>query len=202
MKKLSALLVLLWLPFVAQASDYYPPQETAGLEEPARVLRSGIETLTGYLGNNQGVPPAQLRGFLEQEIVPYFDFNRMALWSAGAINRHLNPEQRRQLSAMLKERFLLAMAEQLSGYKHSRIQYLRPRGNPRRGEVTLGVRVFGAESYPVQLDFKLYRGNDGWKVYDVVANGVSAIGHYRNEFAQLVSRYGIQGFLASLAGRG
>ena len=202
MKKLSALLMLLWLPFVAQAAGYYPPQETAGLEEPARVLRSGIETLTGYLGNNQGVPPGQLRAFLEQEIVPYFDFGRMARWSAGAMNRHLNAEQRRQLTLMLKERFLQAMAEQLSGYKHSRIQYLRPRGNPRRGEVTLGVRVFGADSYPVQLDFKLYRGNSGWKVYDVVANGVSAIGHYRNEFAQLVSRYWMQGFLAKLEGRG
>jgi phospholipid transport system substrate-binding protein len=200
MKKLSALLMLLWLPLVAQAGNYYPPQETAGLDEPARVLRAGVETLTGYLGNNQGVPPAQLRAFLEQEIVPYFDFNRMAFWAGGSVNRHLNPEQRRQLTAMLKERFLQAMAEQLSGYKHSRIQYLRPRGNPRRGNVTLGVRVFGADSYPVQLDFKLYRGNNGWKVYDVVANGVSAVNHYRNEFSQLVSRYGVRGFITKLGG--
>ncbi len=200
MKKISALLMLFCLPLMAQASNYYPPQETAGLEEPARVLRAGLETLTGYLGDNQGVPPAQMRAFLEQEIVPYFDFNRMAFWAAGSVNRHLNPEQRQHLTIMLKERFLQAMAEQLSGYKHSRIQYLRPRGNPRRGNVTLGVRVFGADSYPVQIDFKLYRGNNGWKVYDVVANGVSAVGHYRNEFAQLVSRYGLQGFLANLGG--
>lgn len=199
MKKLSALFVLLWLPFVAQAGNYYPPQETSGLEEPARVLRAGVEALTGYLGNNQGVAPAQLRAFLEQEIVPYFDFNRMAFWAAGSVNRQLNPEQRQQLTVMIKERFLHSMAEQLSGYKHSRIQYLRPRGNPRRGNVTLGMRVFGAESYPVQIEFKLYRGNNGWKVYDVVANGVSAVNYYRNEFSQLVGRYGVQGLLANLA---
>lgn len=199
MRKLSALMMLLWLPLVAQAANYYPPQETSGLAEPARVLRAGVETLTGYLGNNQGVPPEQLRAFLEQEIVPYFDFNRMAFWAAGSVNRHLNPEQRQQLTAMLKERFLQAMAEQLSGYKHSRIQYLQPRGNPRRGNVTLGVRVFGADSYPVQIDFKLYRGENGWKVYDVVANGVSAVNHYRNEFSQLVRRYGVRGLLANLS---
>jgi phospholipid transport system substrate-binding protein len=199
MKKISALLLLLCLPFVVQATNYYPPQETAGLEEPARVLRAGVETLTGYLGNNQSVPPEQLRAFLEQEIVPYFDFNRMGFWAAGPVNRSLNPEQRQQLTLILKERFLQTMAEQLSGYKQSRIQYLSPRGNPRRGNVTLGMRVFGAESYPVQIDFKLYRGNDGWKVYDVVANGVSAVSHYRSEFSQLVNRYGIQGFIANLA---
>ncbi len=199
MKKLSTLFMVLWLPLMAQAANYYPPQETSGLEEPARVLRAGVETLTGYLGNNQSVPPEQLRAFLEQEIVPYFDFNRMAFWAAGSINRQLNPQQRQQITAMLKERFLQSMAEQLSGYKHSRIQYLRPRGNPRRGNVTLGVRVFGAESYPVQIDFKLYRGSEGWKVYDVVANGVSAVNHYRNEFSQLAGRYGVQGLLANLA---
>lgn len=200
MKRLGALLMLWWLPLAVQADNYYPTQEIAGLDEPARVLQTGVETLTGYLGNNQGVPPAQLRAFLEQEIVPYFDFNRMAFWAAGSVNRYLNPEQRQQLTAMLKERFLQAMAEQLSGYKHSRIQYLQPRGNPRRGNVTLGLRVFGADSYPVQLDFKLYRGESGWKVYDVVANGVSAVTHYRNEFSQLVSRYGVRGFLANLGG--
>ena len=199
MKKLSALFMVLWLPLLAQAGNYYPPQETSGLEEPARVLRAGVETLTGYLGNNQSIPPEQLRAFLEQEIVPYFDFNRMAFWAAGSINRQLKPQQRQQLTAMLKERFLQSMAEQLSGYKHSRIQYLRPRGNPRRGNVTLGMRVFGAESYPVQIEFKLYRGSNGWKVYDVVANGVSAVNHYRNEFSQLVGRYGVQGLLANLA---
>ena len=199
MKKLSALFMMLWLPLLVQAGNYYPPQETSGLEEPARVLRAGVETLTGYLGNNQSIPPEQLRAFLEQEIVPYFDFNRMAFWAAGSINRQLNPQQRQQLTAMLKERFLQSMAEQLTGYKHSRIQYLRPRGNPRRGNVTLGMRVFGAESYPVQIEFKLYRGNNGWKVYDVVANGVSAVNHYRNEFSQLAGRYGVQGLLARLA---
>jgi phospholipid transport system substrate-binding protein len=162
------------------------------------VLQAGIETLTGYLGDNAGVPPAQIRAFLEKEIVPYFDFNRMAFWAAGSMNRYLQPSQRQQLVVLLKERFLQAMAEQLSGYKHSRIQYLRPRGNPRRGDVTLGVRVFGADSYPVELDFKLYLGREGWKVYDVVANNVSAVSHYRNEFSQMVNRYGLEGFLASL----
>lgn len=198
-KKISALMLLFCLPFLAQAGDYYPPQELSGLEEPARVLRAGVERLTGYLGDNQGVAPAQLHAFLEQEIVPYFDFNRMAFWAAGGANRYLNPEQRQQLTVMLRERFLQTMAQQLSGYRQSRIQYLQPRGNPRRGDVTLGVRVFGADSYPVQIDFKLYRGKEGWKVYDVVANGVSAVGHYRNEFSQLVNRYGMQGFLTNLA---
>lgn len=198
MKRFVALLLLAWLPLMLQAAPYYPPQDALGLEQPARVLRAGVETLTGYLDNNHGIPPQQLRAFIEQEIAPYFDFERMATWAAGPLNRYLNPDQRVRLNLMQKERFIQAMVEQLAGYRQSRIQYLPPRGNPERGDVTLGVRVFGVDSYPVQLDFRLYRGSQGWRVYDVLANGVSAVAHYRNEYAELTHRYGLQGFLAQL----
>ncbi len=194
------MLLLWWLPQLSLAVDSYPPRGAAGLDEPARVLRKGVETLTGYLDNSQAAIPAeQLQAFLEQEIAPYFDFQRMAYWAAGPLNRYLNPQQRVQLTGMLKERFLQTMVVQLGGYKQSRIRYLRPRGNPWRGDVTLPLQVFGIESYPVELEFKLYRGMAGWKVYDVVANGISAVGHYRNEFSMLVRRYGLQGFLAGLS---
>lgn len=199
MRKLLSVLMLCSLPWLVQANPAYPSQEVDELQEPAQVLRAGVETLTGKLGKQNTLAPAQLRTFLEQKIVPYFDFNRMAFWAAGSINRHLDAKQRGQLTLLLKERFLQAMVEQLTGYQYSRIQYLRPRGNPMRGDVTLGMRVFGSSSYPVQLDFKLYRGKQGWKVYDVVANGVSAVAHYRAEFAQMANRYGIKGLISYLA---
>jgi phospholipid transport system substrate-binding protein len=202
MKRVAVWCLGLFLPLLVQAAPYYAPPDPSGLSEPATVLRRGIETLTGYLDDNHGIPPAQLRQFLEAEIAPYFDFQRMGYWAAGSLNRYLNPQQRLQLSALLKHRFLNAMVEQLGHYHQSRLQYLPPRGNPMRGEVTLGVRVFGAGAYPVQLDFRLYRGREGWKVYDVMANGASAVAHYRAELAWLERRHGIDGLLARLAPRG
>jgi phospholipid transport system substrate-binding protein len=45
--------------------------------------------------------------------------------------------------------------------------------------VTVGILQPG--NYPSKLEFRMYRGKDGWKVYDVVANGRSAVAFYRNE---------------------
>jgi phospholipid transport system substrate-binding protein len=188
----------LFLPLLLQAAPGYAPADPTGLSEPATVLCRGIETLTGYLEYNRGMPPVQLRQFLESEIVPYFDFQRMAYWSAGSLNRYLTQQQRQRLTWLLKARFLNAMVEQLGRYRQGRLQYLPPRGNPIYGEVTLGVRVFGVDAYPMQLDFRLYRGPQGWKVYDVMANGASAVAHYRNEFAWLARRHGIEGLLVGL----
>ena len=48
----------------------------------------------------------------------------------------------------------------------------------------------GAGGYPAELDFRLYRGTDGWKVFDVVANGSSALVYYRDYFRNSMRRGG------------
>lgn len=206
--------LLLILPLVVDAAPYYPMdggrysgQNTpysqrstmAELSEPAQVLRSGIELLTSYLDRRSGISSVQIQAYLEKKLVPYFDFQRMARFTAGPLNRKLDSAQKVQLQQMLKNRFLTAMAEQLSHYQNSRIQYMRPKGNIYRGDVTLGVRVFSNNQPPVQVDFRLYRSDDGWKVYDVVANGMSAMSHYRKEFTGIARRYGVRGLLARLS---
>lgn len=202
MKRVAVVLFGLFIMQGVLAAPNYPApyaqQDNNGLAQPAMVLRQGIETLTGYLDNNRGIEPGQLRRFLDQEIVPYFDFQRMGYWAAGPLNRYFTPEQRNRFTLLLKDRFMDAMVEQLTSYRHSQLQYLRPRGNLMAGDVTLTVRVYGENAYPVQLDFRLYKGRDGWKVYDVVANGSSAVAYYRNESGMLASRYGIAGMLARL----
>ena len=196
MKIIKRLLFLLLLaPMAAQASAYPAPDD---LSEPANVLRSGVEMLTGFLDKHPNANPTQLKAYLDSEIVPYFDFDRMTHWTAGPLNRYLDQAQRLRLRDILKTRFLTAMAEQLAGYRYGKIQYLRPKGNVYRGDVTLGVRVFSQYQPAVQIDFRLYHSQSGWRVYDVIANGVSAVSYYRNEFSGIARRYGIQGLLARL----
>lgn len=204
MKRCFALILLSVLPLSLLAAPTMPPQavmhDPSGLAEPAMVLRQGIETLTGYMDRGQDkIPPAQLQQFLQREIAPYFDFEHMAWWSAGALNRYMHPGQRERLAELLQQRFIAAMVEQLSSYRHAQLVYLPPRGNLMQGDVTLGLRVVGANAPPVQLDFRLYRNQRGeWKVYDVVANGLSAVTHYRTEFAYLARLHGVPGLLQQL----
>ena len=190
-RKLLALALL--LPLLNAHATYPPPP--ADLEEPMRVLRDGIETLTGYMGQNRNMSPLQIYNYLNESVVPYFDFEHMAYWAFGPMNRELDSVQRANFVSLLRHRFLTAMAEQLAGYRHARIEYLRPKGDPYRGRVSLGVRVYSPEMPPVQLNFLLQRGRDGWKIYDVSANGTSAVQYYRNEFAGLAHRYGVRGIL-------
>ncbi|MCW8825868.1 MAG: ABC transporter substrate-binding protein [Gammaproteobacteria bacterium] len=194
MRRLVFILSLLFIPVLANAAPTNSI-ERSGIMEPAQVLRSGIETLTNYMNKNGNSDPAKLAQYLDQNIAPYFDFRRMASWAAGPSYRYLTKQQRAELTAGIKSEFMGALATRLTGYKRSRIEYLRPHGNLTRGNVTLGVKIHTGSGYPLRIDFKLYRGKQAWKVYDVVANGASAVSHFRNDYARKfrqrrsVSRY-------------
>ena len=42
----------------------------------------------------------------------------------------------------------------------------------------------------MRLEFRFYWSQDGWKVYDAVANGASAAAFFRSYFTSALRRYG------------
>lgn len=176
-----------------QRNYYYgvPRQAQPGEQNPAAVLRDGMNKLVGFLKQDPKPDAARVAKFLDDEIATYFDFAYMARTAAGGMYRQMDDEQRQKLEAKLREMFLTAMAQHLSAYDKQEIDFLPARRSGQRGEeVTLSVAVRGPQGYPSELDFRLYRGNEGWKVFDVVANGSSALVYYRDYFRNALRRGG------------
>ncbi len=194
MQRLIFILSLLSAPVLAQTVTHSSLQQS-GIIEPAQVLRSGIEILTNHMNQNRGRDSARLTLYLDENIAPYFDFRRMASWAAGPAYRYLDSQQRSQLTIQIRTEFMALLTRRLSGYRRSHIEYLPPQVNPARKNVTLGVRIHTASGYPLRIDFRLYRTSERWKVYDVVANGASAVSHFRNRFAStLRQRRAVAGY--------
>lgn len=175
-------LALLFLSAVAQAAPMPHPQRAGVLQEPVQVVTQGLHTL---LAISRSAPSQdQLLGQLRAEISPYFDFDYMARWVGGPLWRQLSPAQRAQLGAQLQTRFLGGLAEKLAvGQGTQSFRLLAPQGNPRSGEVRVSVLVAQGQGRPPQkISFRLYRGTQGWKAFDVLANGSSAVAYYRQQF--------------------
>jgi len=172
--------------FALPYAGNYPGPQSSQYQEPGSLLRDRLDKLIGFLGQGpvEGRDRQRMVAFVESEIAPYFDFNYMGRWVAGPRSRSMTPPQASALEKQLRSMFLQAMVKELSSYSHGRIQYLRPRGNPARGEMRLGIRAFPNQGYPTRLDFRVYRSEQGWKVFDVVADGQSVVGHYRSYFAR------------------
>ncbi|MGH8746415.1 MAG: MlaC/ttg2D family ABC transporter substrate-binding protein, partial [Burkholderiales bacterium] len=50
----------------------------------------------------------------------------------------------------------------------------------------------------VEVDYRMEKTPDGWKIYDIVFDGVSLVATYRSEFAQQIRNGGIEGLIARL----
>jgi len=173
---------LVVLPVYAQ--PVYYQQQNQQQTMPGELLREGIGKLLSFVEGGGSRDEAKLRHFVEREIAPYFDFAYMTQWVAGPRYRNMNHHQRIKLQQELQSMFLSAMLSQLAAYESTRVQFLRPRGNPGGREITLGIQSFSRQGYPMRLSFRMYRSQPGWKVFDVSANGQSALIHFRDYFAQ------------------
>lgn len=161
----------------------YPPAASASQPgtEAAQVLREGMDKLIGFLSEKEQPNKLQVAAFLDREIAPYFDFDYMAKWVAGPMWGSMSEEQRKDMASNIEARFLSTLATQLARYSGQQVRYFRPRAS-RGGAVSVSVGILHPGTYPSKLDFRMYRAQDGWKVYDVVANGRSAAAVYRVEF--------------------
>ncbi|MCU7872235.1 MAG: ABC transporter substrate-binding protein [Candidatus Thiodiazotropha sp. (ex Lucinoma annulata)] len=164
--------------------NYPQPQLRAPLHQevdPGTVLREGMTNLLRFLRQSEEPNPQMISAFLEQEIAPYFDFDYMATWAAGPMNRRMNEQQRTELAQKIKVMLLGTLTERLAKYNNQEVRFFRPR-RVGENEVKVRVGILQSGGYPANIDFRFYRSKAGWKVFDVSANGNSAIAFYRQHF--------------------
>ena len=165
-----------------------PAARVAEQQDPARLLRDGMEKMLAFLRQSPPPDKLQIAGFLDKEIAPFFDFEYMARSAAGPLARDMSADQRKRLEGKLKEEFLGTLASRLSDYDKQQVAYLPARQARGGDRVTLSVAVRDAGPYPAKIDFRMRRSGDSWKVVDVAANGSSALAYYRDYFRRAVAR--------------
>lgn len=178
-------------------TDPSAPAYPTDNSEPAQLLDQGIEKLSRFLANRSNPTSAELHDFLERDIARYFDFNYMSRWAAGPYYRRMNDVERHALAMKLMELFLDALARNLGAFWRP-LPYIEiyP-ANPGRSpdEVTVRVRVIPLDGQDLILDFRYFHSPLGWKIYDVAANGASAVVFYRTYFSRLLRQHGPQALL-------
>jgi phospholipid transport system substrate-binding protein len=169
--------------------QYQQPQPVRAAT-PQQILHQGIDRLKGFLSRGGAPSEQEARAFLDSEISGYFDFAYMAKWAGGQAFAQMSEQEKQQFTTKLKGMFFGALARNLGAYTNPvpRIEIYPPRSNRSSNEVQVRAVVRPRRGYPVRLEFRFYRAPDGWKVFDVKANGNSAVAYYRQHFAAVARR--------------
>jgi len=142
---------------------------------------------------------AKLSAFVDTTVMPHVDFRRMTALAVGRHWRAATPEQQQRLMTEFRALLLRTYSGALSSVSDQTVRMRPMRAAPGDTEVIVRSQVVPARGEPIQLDYRMQKANDGWKIYDVNVLGVWLVETYRNQFSQEVSAGGIDGLLKTLA---
>ena len=130
--------------------------------------------------------------------MPSVNFQRMTALSLGRNWRAATPEQQKQLMVEYRALLLRTYAGAVSTVKELTLRMKPLRADPADAEVIVRTELVRPRGDPIQIDYRLEKNGDSWRIFDVNVLGVWLVETYRNQFAQEVTAKGIDGLIKSL----
>jgi len=137
---------------------------------------------------------------VDAKVMPHVNFQRMTSSAVGRYWRQATPEQQKKLQDEFKILLVRTYSGALAQVKDQTVRLKPRRSTPGATEVIVKTEVRG-QGDPIQLDYRLEKAGEGWKIYDVNVLGIWLVENYRNSFAQEIGVNGIDGLIAKLAER-
>jgi phospholipid transport system substrate-binding protein len=173
--------------------------DTAPDELIRRVSNEVIESVKADKAIQAG-DVSRIITLVDTKVMPHVNFQRMTASSVGRNWRSATPEQQKRLQEEFKTLLVRSYAGALTQVKDQTVHLKPMRSNPGDTEVVVRTEVRG-KGEPVQLDYRLEKSGDSWKIYDVNVLGVWLVEQYRVSFNQEITAGGIDGLIAKLAER-
>lgn len=138
---------------------------------------------------------------VDAKILPNFDFNHMTMLAVGKYWPRATPAQRQLLIQEFRTLLVRTYASSLTEFNNQVIEYKPFRMAPGATDVTVQTQVKQPGAQPIPIDYSMEKTSFGWKVYDVVIDGVSLVTNYRSSFGSEIRQSGIDGLIHTLASR-
>ncbi|MBA3597557.1 MAG: ABC transporter substrate-binding protein [Methylibium sp.] len=143
---------------------------------------------------------SKIMALVDAKVMPHVNFERMTAAAVGRYWRQATPEQQQKLMAEFKTLLVRTYSGALREVKDQVVEVRPMRSRPEDTEVIVRTEVKGS-GQPIQLDYRLEKRAQGWKIYDVNVLGIWLVENYRNSFAREISAGGIDGLIAKMTER-
>ena len=169
----------------------------------ALVRRSTNEILTAIKADKdlQAGNQQKIEKLAEDKVLPYFNFVRMTQLAVGRNWRDASDAQKKSLIDEFRRLLVRTYSTSLTQYRDQTIEVKPLKIAGADTEVIVKTQVNQPGGQPIPIDYSLEKAKDGWKVYDVLIDGVSLVTNYRSSFNTEIQKSGIDGLIKSLVDR-
>jgi phospholipid transport system substrate-binding protein len=165
-------------------------------EDPLAFLRSSVEEVLSiaYSGRSVESLPERVRPALEK----CFAFDLVTRQAMGPGWRQFSSTEQHRVTELFGQLLVRTYSARVVGTQRPKITY----GSsislaPDRYEIPTQVLTYSSNE-PFAVSYRLIRLPTGWRVYDILIEGVSFVANYRAQFNEVVQRGGANAVIRAL----
>ena len=180
------------------------PARAAPDTAPDALVRKSIDEVLAIIKADkelQSGNPQKLYALVEEKVLPHFDFTRMTRLAVGRNWAQASDAQKEALTKEFQTLLVRTYSTSLSQYRNQTIDVKPAKFAPADKDTTVRTVVNQPGGQPIPIDYGMERTDKGWKVYDVVVDGVSLVTTYRGSFNDQIQKSGVDGLVKTLADR-
>ncbi len=141
---------------------------------------------------------SKIRALVDAKVMPHVNFQRMTASSVGPQWRSATPDQQKKLLVEFQTLMVNTYSGALTQVKDQAVVVKPLRAAADQTELVVRSEVRG-KGEPIQLDYRLEKAGDGWKIYDVNVGGFWLVEAYKGQFAKDLSNGGLDALIGRLA---
>jgi len=203
LNKTLAVITLTLITVTTSLAQAQQAAANAHMNSPDGLVKFVVEDVMNTIKSDKAIQSGDLRkinALVDQKILPYSDFQKTTRMSMGRNWSKATPAQQALITQEFKTLLIRIYGGALAQVKDQKIQYKPFRASADDTDVIVRTVVVG-KGEPIQLDYRLEKTGNAWRVYDINILGAWLVESYRNQFNDQVSKGGIDGLIQFLQQR-
>ncbi len=176
------------------ASVVNASEPNALIETAANAMVSELESRRAELRKD----PAKLGELVDRILLPHFDVNHAARLVLGKHWRSATPEQRQQFIDAFYGSLMSNYGDALLEFTGDRIKVLPTPVPADAVSASVRTEVRRSNGTRVPVNYSLRKTEAGWKVWDVVIEGISYVKSFREDFGAEIDQKGLDAVIDRL----
>ena len=177
--------------------------QTVDTSNPDAMVQTVTQQVMSQIKGDKSIQSgdiSKITQLVNEKILPYTDFRRTTQLAMGRNWRTATPEQQQQVIEQFKTLLIRTYSGALGQVRDQQIQYKPFRANPDDTDVVVRSTVMNG-GQPIELDYRLYKTPQGWRVYDINVLGAWLIQAYQQQFQEKIQQGGVDGLIQFLTQR-
>jgi phospholipid transport system substrate-binding protein len=164
---------------------------------PQLVVKRTTQKLWQALAKRK-VEPAEARRLVADIVMPHVDFDLASRWVLGKHWAEASAVQRERFKREFRTLLVRTYTSAILESSGESVEYLPAKVNADGTEAVVRTRVAASEGPSIDVQYRLRREKDAWRVFDIIVAGSSLVATYRMTFAEQADRAGLDGLIEEL----